>query len=87
LEQALPDFIFLDINMPRLNGFNCLRELKERNALHDVAVVIYSSDIPEETSKKAIGMGAAFCVEKTAAIGTLSKKLQAILTTNKSSHV
>jgi DNA-binding response OmpR family regulator len=80
IQQALPDFIFLDINMPTVNGFSCLRVLREMNILQDVPVIIYSSDVSEETSKRAISMGASFCIKKTGSTEILSRKLRAILT-------
>src|SRR5258706_283573 len=47
-EQALmivkglvPDFIFLDINMPKTNGFKCLQEIKKIKDLKDTPVIIY----------------------------------------------
>jgi CheY-like chemotaxis protein len=53
--EQYPDFIFLDLNMPRMNGKQCLAELKKDARLKNIPVVIYTtsstqSDI-DETSK------------------------------------
>src|SRR5262245_39932288 len=39
----LPDFIFLDLNMPRMSGKQCLAKLKSNKAYKHSPVVIYST--------------------------------------------
>ena len=39
----LPDLIFLDLNMPRRNGLECLEELKQNVQLKNIPVIIYST--------------------------------------------
>lgn len=44
-----PDVIFLDVNMPRMNGRECLKALKEDAFLKRIPVVMYStSNDPRE---------------------------------------
>lgn len=44
-----PDHIFLDINMPGMDGRECLRELKKSPDLKDIPVTMYStSSNPKE---------------------------------------
>jgi CheY-like chemotaxis protein len=50
----LPDVLFLDINMPRKGGFECLSEIKANPKLKDIPVIMFS------TSKAKDGVGAAF---------------------------
>ena len=39
----LPHLLFLDLNMPRKNGFECLEEIKKHAILKDLPVIIYST--------------------------------------------
>ena len=54
--QATPEIIFLDLNMPRKNGFECLDEIRSDPKLKDIPVVIFStssnSDIVERTYRQ-----------------------------------
>ena len=40
---SLPDLIFLDLNMPRMTGWQCLDLLKGKEGLKEIPVVIYST--------------------------------------------
>ena len=53
MEQK-PDYIFLDINMPVMNGKHCLMELKSRPDLCHIPVFMYS------TSSNPIEKGECF---------------------------
>lgn len=45
LDQSIliPDYIFLDINMPRMDGHTCFAEIKKHEKFRDVPVVVYST--------------------------------------------
>lgn len=42
-KEELPDVLFLDLNMPRRNGFDCLSEIKENEKLRSLPVIIFST--------------------------------------------
>lgn len=41
--EHLPHVLFLDINMPRKNGYECLSEIKHNEKLKDLPVVMFST--------------------------------------------
>jgi CheY-like chemotaxis protein len=44
----IPDVLFLDLSMPRKNGFECLCEIKESLQLKDLTVVMFSTSFPRD---------------------------------------
>jgi len=75
VEDLRPDFVFIDINMPRYNGINCLKQLKEIDQLKDAVFVMYSTYISEEDHKKALQLGADCCIHKPENVKVLRKQL------------
>lgn len=41
--QVSPDFIFMDINMPRMNGYECVKEIHQYPNLKNTTIVMFSS--------------------------------------------
>jgi CheY-like chemotaxis protein len=41
--EPKPDLIFLDLNMPGMNGFDFLKSIRQRDEFYDLPVVIYST--------------------------------------------
>ena len=64
IEYPLPDFIFLDIRMPRIDGKKCLSEIKKDERLKDIPVIIYTTSKAVEESKELIDMGAFHFISK-----------------------
>src|SRR4051812_16897784 len=55
--NKLPDYIFVDLNMPRMGGFQFLKEIKKNDKLRNIAVIVYttSSDPVEVARTKELG--------------------------------
>jgi CheY-like chemotaxis protein len=62
--NQLPDVLFLDINMPRKNGLECLSEIKHDEKLKPIPVVMYSTSLQEETADKLFNGGAHYYLHK-----------------------
>ena len=62
--NPLPDLLFLDLNMPRLSGSECLAELKSDDRLTHLPVIILSTFIAPELQAKLYALGALRCVQK-----------------------
>ena len=64
LEKASPDYIFLDMNMPKMNGLEVLEKLKEHETLKSIPVYIYSTSDGYITGRPAIKLGAVQYFQK-----------------------
>jgi CheY-like chemotaxis protein len=51
-EISLPDVIFLDLNMPRKNGMQCLEEIRNDKILKNLTIAIYSTSSAERNIYK-----------------------------------
>ena len=60
----LPAYIFLDLNMPRMNGKECLVEIKKHAALKDIPVIIYSTSDYAKDLEFTLQHGAAYYLPK-----------------------
>jgi DNA-binding response OmpR family regulator len=78
MEQP-PDYIFLDINMPRHDGLSCLEHLKKLEQLQHSVFVMYSTYISDDNRKKALRLGAYCCIHKPENIQILLKQLLHLL--------
>jgi CheY-like chemotaxis protein len=61
---VLPDYIFLDLNMPRMNGKECLKELKKNERLQNIPVIIYSTSSSLSDINDTRRLGAADFITK-----------------------
>jgi DNA-binding response OmpR family regulator len=59
-----PDMIFLDLIMPKKDGFETLKELKADPDLKDVKVIVLSNLSQEEDKQRVLDMGALDYVVK-----------------------
>lgn len=60
----LPDVLFLDLNMPRKNGFECLTEIKQNNKLKKLPVVIFSTSKAYDSINVLFKTGADVYIRK-----------------------
>lgn len=62
----LPDILFLDLNMPRKNGFECLAEIKENERLKKLPIVVFSTSFEQEVVNQLYRSGARYFIRKPA---------------------
>ena len=74
-----PDLIFLDLNLPRIDGRDVLRSLKSDPSTKDVPVLVLSSSDREEDVRKAYELGASTYICKSVVLNELRSSLQSIL--------
>lgn len=63
-KDDLPEILFLDINMPRKNGLECLKEIKANTLLKKIPIVIYSTSIDENVTDVFYTKGAHYYLQK-----------------------
>ena len=80
------DLIFLDLNMPRKNGFECLLEIKKNQKFDDIAIAIYSTSSSEEDIENTFVSGANIYIKKPSDFTMLKKILSEIVTLNWQYH-
>lgn len=60
----LPNILFLDLNMPRKNGFECLSDIKNNKQLNKLPVVIFSTSFEQEVVNLLYNNGAQYFIRK-----------------------
>jgi CheY-like chemotaxis protein len=63
-QPALPDLLFLDLNMPRKNGMECLREIRSKEEFKPISIVIYSTSSAQNDIDETLKNGADFYITK-----------------------
>jgi CheY-like chemotaxis protein len=74
--HQLPDVLFLDINMPRKNGFECLSEMKDDAVFKDIPVVTLSTSSNKEKIAKIFKIGGHVYIHKPRDFGQLKQVIQ-----------
>lgn len=64
LKMFKPDIIFLDMNMPRMNGMEFLARVKTITTFNDIPIVVYTTYTSEEDKIRVSNLGAKRCIEK-----------------------
>jgi len=75
----LPDFIFLDLNMPRMNGRECLVEIKNIKRLEEIPVIIYTTSSLQREREELVRLGASMFLTKPANFHELCQSLKQVL--------
>ena len=85
-EISLPNVVFLDLNMPRKNGMECLKEIRSNHKLKDLSVVIYSTSASEEDIEATFVRGANVYIKKPNDFDELKRVLGQVLSLNWQYH-
>ena len=77
--KKLPDLIFLDLNMPKLNGKQVLKEIKNIPGLRTIPVIMYSTSFAPRDIDEIRQIGAAHHLLKPSRFNDLCGALTSIL--------
>jgi len=77
--SLIPQIIFIDINMPRMNGMECLVELKKIPRLQQSHIYMYSTSIDPMMIKRCSDLGACGFIKKEATTEALQQRLSEVI--------
>ncbi len=77
--KRLPHLIFLDLNMPRKNGQECLKEIKQNDKYSAIPIAIFSTSFDPVVAATLRDMGADYYIRKPADFSVLKKVLLDVL--------
>ena len=78
----LPNIIFLDLNMPKRNGFECLKEIRNHQDLKDLNVIVFTTSNNPQNIETALELGASFYAVKPTTFDGLKKLIDNFLKTD-----
>lgn len=85
-DAVLPHVLFLDLNMPKKNGIECLFEIKKNERFKDIAIAIFSTSSSEEHIEDTFVNGANIYIKKPSDFEVLKKVLSHVITLNWQYH-
>jgi CheY-like chemotaxis protein len=77
--EALPDLIFLDLNMPYMNGFDFLLLIRKEQQYDDIPVIIFTTSSHQRDIETSRELGAKAFLTKPNNFNELAKKLAALV--------
>ncbi len=83
-KSQLPDFIFLDLNMPYKNGLECLKEIRSMDAIKNIPVLIYSTSTNSDQIETTYQNGANLYIQKPNNFDGIIRVLQTIFSVDAS---
>jgi len=81
-DTRLPHLVFLDLNMPRKSGMECLKEIRSNSKLKDLAIAIYSTSGMDKDIEETFVKGANIYIKKPNDFEVLKNILAKVITLN-----
>ncbi|AWH85776.1 response regulator [Flavobacterium album] len=78
-DDSNPDIIFLDVNMPKVNGLEALEAIRETPRFREVPVVVYSTSSSDHFISDAHRLGANYYFVKPSTINALREQISMFL--------
>jgi DNA-binding response OmpR family regulator len=79
IEKNIPDLILLDLLMPKISGFDFLKEIRKNDPTKNTPVIVVSALTDEENIEKIMNMGAIDFVKKPIDLQYLVDKVESVL--------
>ncbi len=75
-----PDLVFLDVNMPLMDGKQTLRAIRDNKEFNEIPICILSTTITSSDKLSFARMGANFCIEKASTYLELCNSIKPVVT-------
>lgn len=79
---VLPRLVFLDINMPKKDGFTVLKEIRSSQQWGKLPVVMFSTATADLSAERCFQLGASFYLTKPTCLKILRESIAQILATD-----
>jgi len=83
LDAETPSLVFIDLNLPRVNGRECLQNLQTISTFDHPQVIIYSGSVPDHLKQGLEDLGVDSFMEKSGSISTLVGQITDLLNNGK----
>lgn len=83
--QRKPDLLFLDLNMPRKNGKECLITIRQNNLWKDLPIIIYSTSATLGDIEETFTIGANLYIQKASNFTALKQTISDVLSSGRNS--
>lgn len=85
-DMDIPHILFLDLNMPYMNGMDCLREIRKNPKFNNLSIAIYSTSSSEKDIEETFIGGANIYIRKPNDFTTLKKVIKDVVSMNWQFH-
>lgn len=85
-ENIRPHVVFLDLNMPRKGGIECLEEIRANKEFNDLTIAIYSTSASDNDIEETFVKGANIYIRKPNDFKVLQKVISEVLSINWQYH-
>jgi type II secretory ATPase GspE/PulE/Tfp pilus assembly ATPase PilB-like protein/CheY-like chemotaxis protein len=83
VDRHAPDVVVLDLNLPGMDGYSVLAELRSRPATRDIPVIVLTAKGDEDNEVRVFELGADDFLSKPFRAKALTKRLEVILARRK----
>ena len=80
--ESFPHLVFLDLNMPIMDGFQCLKEIRSNPDLKQLVVAIYSTSSSERDIEETFVNGANIYINKPNSFDELKRTISQVVERN-----
>ncbi|NMA91767.1 MAG: response regulator [Firmicutes bacterium] len=64
LKTRRPDLVLLDLMLPKIDGFEVLKKIKEKDSTRDIPVIVLTAKVSREDQERALALGADYYMTK-----------------------